>query len=612
MRIAINTGTRQVVTWANEPVTALDFTRGDIFPVEIRFIEGAGFIPLPAGATGRILLKPPGAFAGAPVAAALSWVATGSARTATYTFTLSLDTAPVAALFAEEPASCPLALEIEWQHSGTRQTTIPVPVTLANEYIRQTEGTPPAVPDLKATQAEAEAGTSNEKWMSPLRTKQAISAQTAPLSERLDYLTENLDPAAIDSVAEAAASIGTLQSDLAGKVTAYKLGGETPVPDLSPAALELRETGVYQSVALKLDTDNYNALDPNSPNPWQVALPDKLRAAISAASLDGSGKVPSTQLPTLATSDIASERVSFEITGSHPAVEGFYDIWDIELTSGRFRWANSNAAAEGATWTALRWNADRWELGSYTAFTTWTPLYFNTSASDIPPSAGWQPLASHPAGTIFVSGAGTPAANGTYTPSGTRNGKTQYSNGTVSLYWESDYGGRWRFDSFYVIGGGNNNSPGVTTDTPPLTGWWIAAGGSPAPTVTPATALPTLQWFSQPASVEIAALYARASRLQKQFDDQGSINTAALAGKQPAGSYASASSLATLESSLGTLSQQNADAASITGGTAYFDTLEAATAHAATEGTLTISAAGDILGSGANKLLGFVAGGATY
>lgn len=74
----------------------------------------------------------------------------------------------------------------------------------------------------------------------------------------------------------------------------------------------------------------------------------------------------------------------------------------------------------------------------------------------------------------------------------------------------------------------------------------------------------------------------------------------------------STAALATLESSLGTLSQQNADAASITGGTAYFDTLDAATAHAATDGTLTISAAGDILGSGTNRLLGFVAGGATY
>ena len=72
------------------------------------------------------------------------------------------------------------------------------------------------------------------------------------------------------------------------------------------------------------------------------------------------------------------------------------------------------------------------------------------------------------------------------------------------------------------------------------------------------------------------------------------------------------SDLATLESSLGTLSQQNADAATITGGTAYFDTLEAATDHAAPAGTLTISATGDLLGSGTNRLLGFIAGGATY
>lgn len=75
---------------------------------------------------------------------------------------------------------------------------------------------------------------------------------------------------------------------------------------------------------------------------------------------------------------------------------------------------------------------------------------------------------------------------------------------------------------------------------------------------------------------------------------------------------ASAADLATLESSLGTLSQQNADAAAITGGSANFDTLEAGTDHAALAGTITISATGDILGSGTNRLLGFIAGGATY
>jgi hypothetical protein len=432
----------------------------------------------------------------------------------------------------------------------------------------------------KATQVEAVAGADNRKYMTPLRTKQSLGVE---IGQAIEAVAGQYDD--VLAVQELP------QTGVAGRL--YIVG-----------AIAYHWNGTdYDQIGFS-STDE---LSEGTGNLYFTAA----RAAAAAPVQSVAGK---TGAVTLATSDIASERVSFEITGSHPAVEGFYDIWDIELTSGRFRWANSNAAAEGATWTALRWNANRWELGSYTAFTTWTPLYFNTNASDIPPSAGWQPLASHPAGTIFVSGAGTPAANGTYTPSGTLFGNPPRPTYTGpdgfsilwnGLYWSILQGG----DPLYFNGVQFEAAP-----TPDLVAAWTRTGSgtSPAPAVTLPPPHPTLQWFSQPASVEIAALYARASRLQKQFDDQGSINTAALAGKQPAGSYASASSLATLESSLGTLSQQNADAASITGGTAYFDTLEAATAHAATEGTLTISAAGDILGSGANKLLGFVAGGATY
>ena len=107
----------------------------------------------------------------------------------------------------------------------------------------------------KSTQAEAEAGTSHESWMTPLRTAQAIAVLAPPptwdsvtgkpstfpatahthlkseitglpadlaalsaadtaLDDRIDYLTANLDPAALDSIAEAAASIGSLQTQL--------------------------------------------------------------------------------------------------------------------------------------------------------------------------------------------------------------------------------------------------------------------------------------------------------------------------------------------------------------------------------------------------------------
>jgi hypothetical protein len=45
-------------------------------------------------------------------------------------------------------------------------------------------------------------------------------AGDAALSTRIDYLTANLDPAALDSIAEAAAAINTLQSEIDGKATA--------------------------------------------------------------------------------------------------------------------------------------------------------------------------------------------------------------------------------------------------------------------------------------------------------------------------------------------------------------------------------------------------------
>ena len=77
-------------------------------------------------------------------------------------------------------------------------------------------------------------------------------------------------------------------------------------------------------------------------------------------------------------------------------------------------------------------------------------------------------------------------------------------------------------------------------------------------------------------------------------------------------SKATTSALAALESSLGTLSTQDSESVEITGGSAHFDTLSAGNDHAAVNGNLTIAANGDIIGTGANKLLGFIAGGATY
>lgn len=71
----------------------------------------------------------------------------------------------------------------------------------------------------------------------------ARSVDLATISTRLDYLAANLDPAALDSIAEAAASIGTIQTDLAGKATAAQ--GAKADTALQPQPVDYR--GAYDN-----------------------------------------------------------------------------------------------------------------------------------------------------------------------------------------------------------------------------------------------------------------------------------------------------------------------------------------------------------------------------
>lgn len=136
----------------------------------------------------------------------------------------------------------------------------------------------------KSTQEEAEAGTSDESWMTPLRTAQAIAVLAPPptwdsvlnkpatfpatahthlkseitgldadlaslasadtaLGQRIDYLAANLDPAALDSIAEAASSINSLQTQINGKATSAQ--GAKADTALQPEAVNYR--GLYDN-----------------------------------------------------------------------------------------------------------------------------------------------------------------------------------------------------------------------------------------------------------------------------------------------------------------------------------------------------------------------------
>jgi hypothetical protein len=94
-----------------------------------------------------------------------------------YGFFLRLDTVELLELFAGEPSSVDLAMELEWSYGApsVRSTSVPVPVVVSNDYIRENDGVPVEAIDRKATQAEAEEGLVNDKWMTPLRVAQAAA-----------------------------------------------------------------------------------------------------------------------------------------------------------------------------------------------------------------------------------------------------------------------------------------------------------------------------------------------------------------------------------------------------------------------------------------------------
>lgn len=245
MKLFLDLKNRRFVKSAasNVALDRLVLKRRDTLPIEVVYVENGAVATPPAGTTAAVGLK--AKFSDSNF---LAFAAPGET-------TLDLNTIPVEAAFSSSPATVSALLEIKWGAPGTAHRTATLAVELQNAVITGDEGTPAAIPDGKATQAEAEAGTDNTKWMTPLRTAQAIaelappptwdsvtgkpttfppSSHTHPTSEvagldqsladleaadvalgqRIDYLTENLDPSALDSIAEAAASINSLQTQL--------------------------------------------------------------------------------------------------------------------------------------------------------------------------------------------------------------------------------------------------------------------------------------------------------------------------------------------------------------------------------------------------------------
>ena len=291
MRLFVDLDTLAVSDYRNSALTSLTVKRSDRFPIQVRFQSGGVVQELPHGTTGRIVLKKTSDYSGYPVAWSPGWRKVGYGTSTYYVFQLSLHTQQVLDQFLSlqgELERVNFVLEIQWEHRGNRRSSRVVPVVVENDYVRLNDtmepptlieeppGPPIDVPqpqDYKATKTQAEQGEDNEVWMTPLRTAQAIAVLAPPttnasllttgtlpdarlaatiarsadltseqnaraagdiaLGQRIDLLASNLGTESLDSIAEAAASINTLQAALNGKAA---IGHEHTAEDISDFA----------------------------------------------------------------------------------------------------------------------------------------------------------------------------------------------------------------------------------------------------------------------------------------------------------------------------------------------------------------------------------------
>ena len=169
MKFFLDTTKKQLVKSAasNVALDRLVLKRRDSLAVEVAFVARGALASMPSGTTTTVALK--------KTFADSNFLALASGEPPT----LNLNTVPLEASFSSNPASVSALLEIRWSVPGETTRTATLAVEIQNSVILGTEQTPEALPDGKATQAEAEAGTDNAKWMTPRRTAQAI-AELAP------------------------------------------------------------------------------------------------------------------------------------------------------------------------------------------------------------------------------------------------------------------------------------------------------------------------------------------------------------------------------------------------------------------------------------------------
>jgi hypothetical protein len=177
MRAAFDLEARKLLNWNLAALAVQTVRRRDLLPIELKAVKGAEGLALPSDVTIYATVKSVAAGPQGPaLAVANTFTVSGTGSNAVYSLLLNLNTSGVNGLFSAETAQAACVLEIELVSAQFRLTAEALQLTVQNDYARESDEDPTALPDNKATQAEAEAGENNGKWMTPLRVAQAIAA----------------------------------------------------------------------------------------------------------------------------------------------------------------------------------------------------------------------------------------------------------------------------------------------------------------------------------------------------------------------------------------------------------------------------------------------------
>jgi hypothetical protein len=380
MKFFIDLTTRRFVRSAASSVAlpALVLKRRDVMPVEVIFVQRGAAVATPAGTSIRVALK--STFSDA------NFLALADSGT------LDLYTTAVEDLFPGSTASADALLEVRYARTGEATRTATLQIEIQNSVILGTEGTPATIPDGKATQAEATTGTDNTKWMTPLRTAQAIAVLAPPptwasvlnkpatfpatahthlkgeitgldadlaalatadtsLGQRIDFLAANLDPAALDSIAEAAASIGSLQTQINGKSPTVHTHTASQITDFATAVVAVSPPVDWSSLTGKPAT--FPPSTHTHPATAITGLSDFIIASAPGLSIvttthTADGLTDTYSVGGLASSDPSAVLVSLNGVTQNPATD-----YTVNLASGTIVFDGYPTAGQQIVFTAL-------------------------------------------------------------------------------------------------------------------------------------------------------------------------------------------------------------------------------------------------------------------